>query len=150
MAASAYIYTNWLKAAQSGANLASSPSLKATLHTSSYVPNLSSHTVYASLTNELPTNYGYTVGGATLSGVTFNVDGSTVPLKASPTIWTANTSNLVARYLVLRYFGTVNGQVDPLILYVLMDNSPADVTATPGNAITVNWSTSGIYITSKV
>lgn len=146
MAASAFKYTNWLKASQSGANLSSSPVIKATLHTSSYTPNTLTQAVYADLTNELTTANGYSAGGLALSGVTFNLSGASCILNASPTIWNVVTANLVARYLVLRYVGTVNGQVDPLMMYVLMDNTPADTTATPGNSLTINWNAAGIMV----
>ena len=142
------MYNNWRKAAQSGANL-NTGTLLATLHTSSYTPNLSTHTVYANVGSELSTANGYTSGGLALSGVSLSVSGATAPLIASPTVWNCTVANIVARYLVLRYSGTVNSQVDPLILYVLMDAAPADVTTTPGNALTVNWSAAGIYITGS-
>jgi len=146
MAASAFKYTNWLKASQSGVNLASSPTIKATLHTSSFTPNAATQAVYADLTNELGTANGYSSGGASLTGIGFALSGSSAILTASPTVWNVVTADLVARFLVLRYVGTVNGQVDPLILYVLMDNTPANVTATPGNSLTVNWNAAGITV----
>ena len=147
MAASIYLFNNWRKAAQSGANL-NGATIKATLHTSSYTPNVATQAIYTDLANELSTANGYSSGGASLTGLAFNVSGATAVLTASPTVWTAVGSSLVARYLVLRYVGTVNFQVDPLVLYVLMDNTPADVTAAAGNALTATWSGSGVYITS--
>lgn len=147
-APTAFLFNNWRKAAQSGANLAASPTLKATLHTSSYTPSVASQAVYADLSNELATANGYTVGGASLSSVTFAMSGANAVLAASPTVWNCTVANIVARYLALRYVGTVNGQVDPLILYVLMDSLPADVVTTPGNSLTVTWNASGIVITS--
>lgn len=146
MASSAFKFINWLKASQSGANLSSSPTIKATLHTSTYTPNVNTQAVYADLTNELSTANGYSSGGATLSGVSFAISGSSAILTASPTIWNAVTASIVARYLVLRYVGTVNGQVDPLMLYVLLDNTPADVSASPGNSLTINWNAAGIIV----
>jgi hypothetical protein len=147
VAASIYLFNNWRKAAQSGANL-NGATLKATLHTSSYTPNVASQAVYADVSNELSTANGYANGGEALTGLAFNVSGATAMLTASPTVWTASGGSIVARYLVLRYVGTVNSQTDPLILYVLLDNTPADVTATTGNALTVTWSGSGVYVTS--
>jgi hypothetical protein len=150
VAASAAFYNNWLKASQSGANL-NGATLKATLHSSTYTPNVSTHAVYADLTNELATANGYSSGGATLSGVTFTLGASSSILTASPTVWSASGGSIVARYVVLRYVGTVNGQVDPLIEYVLVDTDGGgtDKTATAGNSFTVTWSGSGIYVASR-
>jgi hypothetical protein len=47
-------------------NLASD-TLKCTLHTADYVPDLAVHDYYNDLTNELPTANGYTAGGLTLT-----------------------------------------------------------------------------------
>lgn len=148
MAAAAYLYNNWLKASQSGANL-NGATLKATLHSSTYTPNVSTHAVYADLTNELATANGYSSGGASLSGAAFTLGASSVILTASPTVWSATGGSIVARYAVLRYVGTVNGQVDPLIEYILVDTTPADKTATAGNSFTITWSGSGIYVATR-
>jgi hypothetical protein len=46
---------------------------------------------------------------------------------------------------VLRVVGTFNSQVDPLIASILLDTTPADVTATAGNTLTLQWNASGIF-----
>jgi len=46
---------------------------------------------------------------------------------------------------VMRVVGTFNSQVDPLILSWLLDTTPADVTATSGNTLTLQLNASGIY-----
>lgn len=148
MAASAFFYNNWMKASQSGANL-NGATLKVTLHSSSYTPNATTQAVYADLSNELSTANGYSSGGATLTGVSFTVSSGSSILAASPTVWNATGGSITARYAVLRYVGTVNSQTDPLIEWVLLDNTPADVEATAGNAFTITWSGSGIYVATK-
>ena len=90
-----------------------------TLHTSTYTP-AGTQDAYANLTNELGTANGYTAGGAALTTVT----------------WTRATGvtkfDIVARYAVIR-----STTADKLIGYYLLDDTPADLTATDGNTFTV-------------
>ncbi len=144
MATSAFFYNNWKKAIGGAVDLTGG-SYKMTLHSSSYVPSVSSHAVYADLSNELVTANGYTNGGLLLTGVTWSLSSGTATYPASPIIWNATGGNIVCRYAVLRAVGTFNGQVDPLVLYYLLDNTPADVTATTGNNLTITPAGSGIF-----
>lgn len=120
-------------------------SFKVTLHTSTYTPSASTHTVYADLTNELSTANGYTNTGAALGSVTWTRSGATVTFDAADTTWTASGGSIVARYAVIRKDGTANAIVSPLIAYILLDTSPADVTTTTGNTLTLAWNASGIF-----
>lgn len=88
-------------------------------------------TTFAGLTNEVgTTNTGYTAGGTaialTLSGTTT----VTVAMTTAP-VWTAGSANLTARFAVIYEVG---GNV---LCYCLLDSTPADVTATSGNTLTV-------------
>lgn len=100
-----------------------------------------SSTTYAGLTNEHANGNGYTTGGVavtlTLSGTTT----VTVDLSADPT-WTASGGSIVARYAVIYEVG---GNV---LCYCLLDNTPADVTVTDGNTLTVAANVSGIFTLS--
>ena len=118
------------------------------LHASTYTPNASTHTVYADLTNELSTANGYTNGGANLTSVTWNRSGGTVTFDAADTVWTASGGSIVARHAVLRKNGTANSIVSPLVAYILLDTTPADVTTTAGNTLTLVWNASGIFTLS--
>ncbi len=143
MAASITFYQNWKEALNDVA--LRSATLKVTLHTSTYTPSASTHAVYADLTNELSTANGYTNGGASLASVVWNQTSGTANLDAADTTWTASGGSIVARYAVLRAVGTFNSQVDPLIAYILLDTTPADVTTTTGNTLTLQWNASGIF-----
>lgn len=142
MAASLTFYNNW-KAAINDAALRSA-TIKVTLHSSSYT-FAATHNVYADLTNELSTANGYTNGGATLASVTWGQSGGTATFDAADTTWTASGGSIVWRRAVIRVVGTFNSQVDPLICSILGDTTPADITTTAGNVLTLQWNASGIY-----
>jgi len=107
-----------------------SDSWKMALFTSS--SNIGSGTTtFAGVTNEVgTTNTGYTAGGIavtlTLSGTTT----VTVAISTAP-VWTAGSANLTARFAAIYEVG---GRV---LCYCLLDSTPADVTATNGNTLTV-------------
>jgi hypothetical protein len=90
----------------------------------------SGSTTYAGLTNEHANSNGYTTGGIaitlTLSGTTT----VTVAIQTAP-VWTASGGNIVARFAVIYEVG---GNV---LCYCLLDDAPANVTATDGNTLTV-------------
>lgn len=95
-------------------------------------------TTYAGLTNEHSNANGYTTGGIsvtlTLSGTTT----VTVDFSSDP-VWTASGGSIVARFGVLYEVG---GRV---LCYCLLDSTPADVTATAGNTLTLAAHASGVY-----
>lgn len=142
MAASITFYNNWKEAINDAALRAAT--VKVTLHSSSYT-FAATHSVYADLTNELSTANGYTNGGATLGSVSWDQTGGTATFDAADTTWTASGGSIVARRAVIRVVGTINSQVDPLIASVLLDTTPADVTTTTGNTLTLAWNASGIF-----
>lgn len=145
MAASITFYNNWKEAINDAA--LRSATVRVTLHTSAYTFS-AAHSVYADLTNELSTANGYTSGGATLTSVVWDQTGGTATFDAADTSWTASGGSIVARRAVIRVVGTFNGQVDPLIASILLDTTPADVTTTAGNTLTLQWNASGIFTLS--
>lgn len=141
MTASVTFYNNW-KAAIAEV-VPRTATFKLTLHSSSYT-FAATHNVYADLTNELSTANGYTNGGATLGSVTWSQTSGTATFDAADVVWTASGGSIVARRAVLRAVGTFNSQVDPLVLSYLMDTTPADITTTTGNTLTIQFNASGI------
>lgn len=95
-------------------------------------------TTYAGLTNEHANANGYTTGGIavtlTLSGTTT----VTVDIATDP-VWTASGGSITARFAVIY---EVAGNV---LCYCLLDSTPADVTATSGNTLTVAANASGVF-----
>lgn len=104
---------------------------KITLHTSSYTP-AAAHDTYSDLTNELSTANGYTNTGATLAGVTWTRSNGVAKFDSDDQVWTASGGSITARYAVVR-----DTTADLLIGYMLLDSTPADITATNGNTFTV-------------
>lgn len=94
-------------------------------------------TTYAGLTNEHANANGYTTGGIavtlTLSGTTT----VTIDVSSDP-VWTASGGSITARFAVIY---EVAGRV---LCYCLLDSTPADVTATDGNTLTVAANASGV------
>jgi hypothetical protein len=95
-------------------------------------------TTYAGLTNEVAQANGYTTGGIavvlTLAGTTT----VTVDIQTDP-VWTASGGSITARFAVIYEVG---GRV---LCYALLDSTPADVTATDGNTLTVAANASGVF-----
>lgn len=145
MAASITFYQSFREYIADGTIDLDTDTFKVTLHTSTYSPNASTHTVYADLTNELSTASGYTNGGATLASVTWTRSGGTVTFDAADTTWNASGGTITARYAVIRKDGTANAIVSPLVAYILLDTTPADVAVTTGNTLTLAWNASGIF-----
>jgi hypothetical protein len=107
-----------------------SDSYKVALFTSS--SNLSvSSTTYAGVTNEVANGNGYTTGGV---AVTFTMTGTTsvaVSFATNPA-WTASGGSIVSRQAAVYEVG---GDV---FAFCLLDNTPADVTVTAGNTLTID------------
>lgn len=115
-----------------------------TLHSSSYT-FAATHSVFADATNELSTANGYTSSGIALSSVSWTQSSGTATFDAADVVWTASGGSIVARRAVLRAVGTFNSLVDPLVCSILLDTTPADVTTTTGNTLTIQWNASGIF-----
>lgn len=111
-----------------------SHTFKIALLTSSYTPS-QAHDEYADVSGaEVANGSGYTTGGETLSGVTWSQTSGIATFDSDPAVWTASGGSIVARYAVI-YDDTASG--DKLIGYLLLDATPANLTATAGNTLTV-------------
>ena len=95
-------------------------------------------TTYAAVTNQHANANGYTTGGSsigqfTLSGTT------TVTVDCTDETWTASGGSIIARFAVI-YESAGN-----VLCYSTLDTTPADVTATTGNTLTVQINASGVF-----
>lgn len=94
-------------------------------------------TTYAGLTNEHANANGYTTGGV---AITLSLSGTTtVTADSTDATWTASGGSIVARFAVIYEVG---GNV---LCYCLLDSTPADVTVTDGNTLTVQIHASGVF-----
>lgn len=96
-------------------------------------------TTYAGVTNEHANANGYTTGGISMGVLT--LAGTTTVTVDDPAdlVWTASGGSIVARFAVI-YKSAGN-----VLCYCLLDSTPADVTATSGNTLTVALNASGIF-----
>jgi len=133
-------YNSWKEVKNEQANLGSD-TFKVLLATSSYTPNASTHTVLADITNEVSGN-GY--ARQTLTIVTSAQTGGTYTFDVSDPVFTASGGSIVARYWVI-YDDTTTSPTDALVCYGLIDSTPADVTTTDSNTLTLNINASGLF-----
>ena len=85
---------------------------------------------------------GYDAGGLPTGGGTALALSGTTTVTVDRTVdpvWTASGGSIVARWAVLYEVGGV------VVAYCLLDSTPADVTATSGNTLTVQMNASGIF-----
>lgn len=119
------------KLAEAGfASLAASSTFKCALVTSSSNIGASS-TVWSGVTNEVANADGYTTGGV---AVTLSASGTTsVTFTPSANItYTASGGSIVAHWAVIYQ---TSGDV---VAYCLLDSTPADVTITSTNTLTIS------------
>lgn len=100
--------------------------------------------VYGDLTNEHANANGYTTGGVAITGITWTHVGAVATFDCDDPSWTASGGSITARFAVIYRNATVNGIVKPLLCVALLDTTPADRTATTGNAFPIAMSTSGV------
>ena len=96
------------------------------------------------ITNQLATANGYTQNDKTLTMSTSQSSG-TVTVDSDDPSWTASGGSITARFAVI--YDDSHGNDVPIAV-CLLDTTPADVTATDGNSLTLNINASGIFTIS--
>ena len=122
-----------------------SDTIKATLHTTTYVPNTDTHEAFADATNELTTANGYTAGGIAIAGktVVYATDRTTFDMDDTTVTWTASGAGITFRYIVF-WDDTTTAPVDALIGYIDSTGS-GNQTITAGNTLTVTTGATGLF-----
>jgi hypothetical protein len=120
-----------------------SDTLKWSLHTNTYTPNIDTNEVFADATNELTTANGYTAGGATAANktVSYNATGNVTTFSHDDVSWTASGGDLVFRYAVHWRDSTT----DPLIGMVDQTGGASNFTLTNGNTYVLDITASGVF-----
>lgn len=103
--------------------------------------------VYGDLTNEHSNANGYTTGGIAITPTWTQASG-TATFDSDNPVFTASGGSITARFAVIYKNATVNSIVKPLLCVCLLDTTPADVTATNGNTLTITMDASGIFTLS--
>jgi len=89
-------------------------------------------------TNEHANANGYTTGGASVTLTLAGTTTVTVDISSDP-VWTASGGSIVARFAAIYEVG------GNILCYCLLDSTPADVTVTTGNTLTVAAHASGVF-----
>ena len=129
-------------------DLNATDTIKMALHTSSWTPAPTTDVSQSALGNEVANANGYTTGGDTVAA-TYTATAGTLTFDVADGSWTASGGSITARYAVL-YNDSSPGAENDLIAYLLLDNTPADVTATDGNTFTVAIHATGVFTEAQV
>jgi hypothetical protein len=95
-------------------------------------------TTFAGVTNEHAANNGYSAGGIAVDLTLAGTTTVTVDIAIDP-VWTASGGSIVARFAAIYEVGA------DVLCYCLLDDAPANVTATTGNTLTVAAHASGVF-----
>lgn len=93
------------------------------------------------LTNEHANANGYTTGGTSVTPNWTRSTG-TCTFDVSDPSWTASGGSIVARFAVIV---DTTPAPDRVVAYCLLDSTPADVTTTTGNTLTIVINASGVF-----
>lgn len=108
---------------------------------SGYAPSLD-HIAWADVAAHEITGTGYTAGGQALANKSVTVAGDTTVFDAADTTWANLTATF--RYAVLYAAVARDGVTNPLLGYILIDDTPAD-TVVAGVDWSIIWSADGVF-----
>lgn len=117
------------------------------LLTNAYTPNQATHEFVSDIVaQEVGGGTGYV--RQTLTTVQWVVSGGAngqMKFDADNPQWAAAGGNIVARYWALFKDDVGGDTTSPLLAYGLLDDTPADVTTTDGNTLTLNVNVNGFF-----
>jgi len=122
--------------------------LKASLHGSSYTPNVNGHAQWSDVSaSEVAAAGGWLAGGMTIANPSVTRVGGTTTFDADDVVHTASGAAIPAfRYVIMRSTASRNGVTEPLIGYILGDTTPQDIPATlDGATLRIRFNQAGIF-----
>ena len=126
-----------------GHSLNAGDTIKASLLDSGYTPNKVTDVSFSVIdADELATANGYTAGGLTIA-TTWITTASILTFDTIDLVWNATGAGITCRWAVCYNFSAA-GAVNDLIGYILLDNTPADVTAVAGTPLTLQLAALGL------
>lgn len=133
------LYNSFKRDIMNGSIDLDTDTLKIMLVTSTYSPNIDTHTKRSDITNEV-SGTGYTAGGATLANKTVTADNTDDEgvFDADDVVWT--TATITARGAVIYKSRGGASSADELICYI---DFGSDVTSTAGD-FTISFNAEGI------
>ena len=124
-----------------GHSLNAGDTIKAALLDSGYTPARTTDVTFSVIdADELATANGYTAGGVTFA-TTWDTAASVLTFDGVDPLWNATGAGITARWLVI--YNSTNA-TNNLIGYILMDDTPADITAIAGTPLTIKVHASGL------
>jgi hypothetical protein len=141
MSSSFTLYNSAREYLADGTILWETDTLKLALVSSSYTFSATHSQFSSASANEVANGSGYTTGGATLSTPTITRSTAVVKYDAADVTFSALTKTFRAGVLYANV--TRNGVTNPVIAYLLFDDTPADVSSA-GTDYTVQWNANGI------
>ena len=94
-------------------------------------------------TDKEATGGDYAAGGVALTSITWADTAGTTKWDAADIVFSATSTDLVARWAIIYHVAS-----DVPVAMCLMDNTPGDVTVTPGNDLTLTIDAAGILTVS--
>lgn len=147
MATQVYTYDNAIALQGQGLLDLRAIQIDVALIASTYTPNVVTDTVWADVVaHEIDdaTYPNYVAGGKTLANQTFTQSGGVGKLSGDDMVWAG--ASITSRYAVARAVGTFETFTDPVLFYILFDDTPVDVSR---EDFTIKWSPTGVFSISK-
>jgi len=130
-----------------GHNLNAGDVIKVALMDSGYTPNKVTDVTFSVIdADELATANGYTAGGVAFA-TTWVTAASVVTFDGVNPEWNAVGAGITCRWAVV--WNSSAGGSDDLIGYILLDNTPADVTGVAGDPFTLQLAALGLLTMQK-